>query len=293
MVHLWVEMVQSVVRGVAKGGEDSYNTAHYVSPSLAEGGTMKARTYLTLLAVACLVVGGCTIPSLSINVEPAGSPETEATGIPLEEITPLVVETAAPEATAAEPEAPTATNTLVVPPTGEQTATPEPPAAAPTEGTSDAPTEEPEAPASPIPTAVVDPELVALWEYAMALREEVAEPLEEMVTALDDLGVGSGSADILAICTGVDVVVATIDEVQQGLDQVGAPPVDDPDLQEAYDESNAALNDLDQCFRLLQDACQTKNLGAILEAAEYLESGAVHMENAAEAIDRWEDKVGL
>ncbi len=247
---------------------------------------MNVRAYLTLLAVVCLVMGGCTIPAVSVNVEPAEPPEEEATAPPLEEITPLVAETAAPEA-------PTPTNTLVVPAAGEETATPEPPAATPTEEPSAPPPEATQTPAPPVPTAAVDPELVALWDYAMALREEVAEPLEEMVTTLDQLGLGSGSADILAICTGVDVVVATIDEVQQGLDEVGAPPVADPDLMEAYTELVAALADFEQGFLLLQDACQTKNLGAILEAAEYLESGAVHMENAAEAIDRWEDKVGL
>jgi hypothetical protein len=254
---------------------------------------MNVRTYLTLLGVVCLVMAGCTIPSVSVNVEPAQSPEEEATAPPLEEITPLVVETAAPEAPTAEPEAPTPTNTLVVPPAEEETATPEPPAAAPTEQPSEPPPEETQAPASPIPTAAVDPELVALWEYAMALREEVAEPLEEMVTTLDDLGVGSGAGDLVAVCTGVDVVVATIAEVQQGLDQVGPPPVDDPDLQEAYDELNAALNDLDQGFRLLQDACQTMNLGAALAAKDYLISAAEHVENFTEALDRWEDKVGL
>jgi hypothetical protein len=139
----------------------------------------------------------------------------------------------------------------------------------------------------------VDPELVALWEYAMALRAEVAEPLVEMVTALDELGLGSGTGDIVAICTGVDGVVSTLAEVQQGLDQVGAPPVDDEDLQLAYSELDLALDDLEQGFALLQSACQTMNLGALAEAATYLESGATHMENAGEAIDRWEEKVGL
>jgi hypothetical protein len=253
---------------------------------------MNVRTYLTLLAIVCLVVGGCTIPSVSVNVEPAEPPEEEATTPPLEEITPLVVETPVAEVPTVEPEAPTPTNTLVVAPAGEETATPEPPAAAPTEEPSAPPPEATQAPA-PVPTAAVDPDLVALWDYAMALREEVAEPLEEMVTALDDLGVGSGAGDLVAICTGVDVVVATIAEVQQGLDEVGAPPVDDPDLLEAYNELSLALDDLEQGFMLLQSACETMNLGAAMEAAQYLESGAVHMENAAEAIDRWEDKVGL
>jgi len=254
---------------------------------------MSVRTYLTLLAVACLVLGGCTIPSMTINVKPGETAEAEGTAPPLEEITPLVGETPASGPPTSEPEAPTPTNTLVVPPAAEETPTPEPPAAAPTEEASEPPPEEPQAPASPIPTAVVDPELVALWDYAMALREEVAEPVEEMVTTLDDLGVGSGAGDLLAVCTGVDVVVATIAEVQQGLDQVGPPPVDDPDLLEAYDELNAALDDLDQCFKLVQSACQTMNMGEALKAKDYLISGAEHLENFAEAIDRWEDKVGL
>jgi hypothetical protein len=171
------------------------------------------------------------------------------------------------------PAAPTPTNTLVVP---QASAVPEQPT-----------------PSAPVPTALVDPDLVALWEYVMALREEVAEPLEEMVTTLDDLGIGSGAGNIVAICTGVDVVVSTLAEVQQGLDLLGPPPVDDADLQLAYDELSLALDDLEQGFALLQSACQTMNLGALAEAATYFESGATHMENAAEAMDRWEDRVGL
>ena len=127
----------------------------------------------------------------------------------------------------------------------------------------------------------------------MALEEEVVQPLEEMGTALDELGLGSGQADIFAICTGIDVVVATLAEVQQGLDQVGPPPVDDADLQECYAELIAAMDDLEQGFQLLQTACRTRNLGAVLEAANYLESGAQHMDNAAQAMERWQAKVGL
>jgi hypothetical protein len=273
------------VTGVAKRGQSGYNILRNVSPSSEEGGTMNVRSYLALLAVACLVVGGCTIPSVTINVEPGETAAAEATASVLEQITPLVGETPAAEPPAPGTEAPTPTNTLVVPPASEGTPASEPPGAAPTE--------EPQTPSSPIPTAIVDPELAALWDWAMALDEEVAEPLEEMVEALDELGVGSGQGDIFAICTGVDVVVATLAEVQQGLDEVGPPPVDDPDLQLAYTELSAALNDLDQGFQLLQAACETMNLGAVLEAAEYLESGAAHMENAAAAIERWQNKVGL
>jgi len=231
---------------------------------------MSVRTYLLLVAVACLVIGGCTIPSLTTNVEPGETPAEQATVPPEQEATPPPGETPYAEAPTAMPGEAIPTNTLVVPP----------------------PTEQP-TPSAPIPTALVDPELVALWEYAMTLREEVVEPLEEMVTALDDLGVGSGAGDIVAICAGVDVVVSTMAEVQQGLDQVGSPPVDDADLQLAYAELNLALDDLEQGFVLLQSACQTMNLVALGEAAVYLESGATHMENAGEAIDRWEEKVGL
>jgi hypothetical protein len=254
---------------------------------------MNVRIYLVLFVVACLVVGGCTIPSISVDVGPGETPAGEPTSPPAEEITPLVGETPASEPPATEPEAPTPTNTLVVPPSPEETPAPEPPDATPTEETGGEPSEEPEAPAPPIPTAIVDPELAALWDWAKALEEEVAEPLEEMVTALDDLGVGSGEGDIFAICAGVDVVVGTLGEVQQGLDSVGPPPVDDPDLNEAYDESSAALDDMEQGFQLLQSACQTMNLGKVMEAAQYLESGAQHMDNAAQAMERWQNKVGL
>jgi hypothetical protein len=246
---------------------------------------MNVRTYLVLLAVVCLVIGGCTIPSVSVDIEPGETPGGEVTTPSLEEITPLVGETPASEPPTSEPEAPTPTNTLVVPLTSEETPAPEPPGAAPTE--------EPETPPPPVPTAIVDPELAALWNWLLALEDEVAEPLEEMVETLDDLGLGSGQGDIFAICTGVDVVVATLGEVQQGLDKVGPPPTDDPDLNLAYTESSAALDDMEQGFQLLQSACQTMNLAALLEAADYLESGAQHMENASQAIERWQNKVGL
>jgi hypothetical protein len=247
---------------------------------------MGVRTYLVLFAVACLVVGGCTVPSTTTNVGPAETPAEQATVPPEQEATPPSGETPSAVAPTAMPDQPTPTNTLVVPPASPQ------PGATATEQPSAPPPEQP-TPSAPIPTALVDPELVALWEYAMTLRAEVVEPLDEMVTTLTELGLGSGAGDILAICTGVDVVVSTLAEVQQGLDQVGPPPVDDGDLQLAYAELNLALDDLEQSFVLLQSACQTMNLAAIREAAVYLESGATHMENAAEAIDRWEEKVGL
>jgi hypothetical protein len=246
---------------------------------------MSVRTYLVLLAVTCLVIAGCTIPAVT-TVEPGETPAEQPTVPPEQEATLSPGETPSVEAPTAMPGEPTPTNTLVVPPASplpEGTATEEPGAPPPEQST----------PAVPIPTALVDPELVALWEYTLALRTEVAEPLQEMVTTLDDLGIGSGAGDIVAICTGVGVVVSTLAEVQQGLDEVGAPPADDADLQLAYSQLNLALDDLEQGFVLLQSACQTMNLRALGEASVYLESGATHMENAAEAIDRWEEKVGL
>jgi hypothetical protein len=243
---------------------------------------MSVRTYLVVFAVACLVLGGCTTPAVT-TVEPGETPAGQATVPPEQEATPPPGETPSAEAPTAMPEEPTPTNTLVVPPASpspEATATQEPGAPPPI-------------PSAPVPTALVDPELVALWEYSVALRAEVAEPLDEMVTALDQLGIGSGAGDIVAICTGVDAVVSTLAEVQRGLDQVGQPPVEDEDLQLAYSELNLALDDLEEGFALLQSACQTMNLRALTEAAGYLETGATHMENAGAAIGRWEQKVGL
>ena len=155
---------------------------------------MNARNYLLLLAITCLLIGGCSIPSVTINVDQGETPPNEGTAPPAQEVTPSTQESPAP------------TNTLVVPPASEASPSPEPPGAAPTG--------EPQAPSSPVPTAMVDPELAALWDYIVALEEEVVHPLEEMGETLDDLGLGSGEADIFAICTGVDVVFATLAEVQ-------------------------------------------------------------------------------
>lgn len=238
---------------------------------------VNVRTCLPLVAVASLLIGGCTIPSVSINVQEGGTPAGLATVAQAPEATTPGSETTPAEA----PGEPAPTNTLVVPPASQESPPP-----------IGAPPEQPTA-SAPIVTAVVDPELAALWNYGLALREEVAEPLEEMVTTLDDLAVGSGAGDIAAICTGVEVVLSTLAEVQQGLDQVGPPPADDEDLQLAYSELNLALDDLGEGFALLQSVCQTMNLGALGVAAVYLENGAVHMENAGEAMERWEDKVGL
>ena len=246
---------------------------------------MNARNYLLLLAITCLVIGGCSIPSVTINVDQGETPPNGGTAPPAQEVTPSTQESPAPEPPASVPEEPTPTNTLVVPPASEASPSPEPPGAAPSG--------EPQAPSSPVPTAIVDPELAALWEYVVALEEEVVQPLQEMGETLEDLGLGSGGADILAICTGVDIVLAALAEVQQGLDNVGPPPTDDADLQLAYSELRAAMDDMQEGFSLLQSACQTKNLGAVLQAAEYLESGGQHMDNAAQAIERWQTTVGL
>ena len=246
---------------------------------------MNARNYLLLLAITCLVIGGCSIPCVTINVDQGDTPTDEATAPPVQEVTPSTQGSPAPEPPAPVPGEPTPTNTLVVPPAPDASPSPEPPGAAPTG--------EPQEPPAPVPTAMVDPELAALWEYVVALEEEVVQPLQEMGETLEDLGLGSGGADIFAICTGVDVVLAALGEVQQGLNNVGSPPTDDADLQLAYSELRAAMDDMQEGFSLLQSACQTKNLGAVLQAAEYLESGAQHMDNAAQAIERWQATAGL
>ena len=246
---------------------------------------MKPRTYVLLLAIVALVMGGCTIPSLTINVDQEESPEEQATIADPEELAPSVGETPNHEPSPETSDPATPTNTLVVPPASDGSPTPEIPGAAPAEGS--------ETPASPVPSAVVDPELAALWDYALSLQEEVVEPVEEMAETLEDLGVGSGQGDIFAICTGVDVVLASLAEVGQGLDEVGPPPVDDPDLQQGYAELSAGVDDLQEGFTLLQSACETKNLGAVVQAGEYMQSSAQHMENAAQAIERWKTSVGL
>ncbi len=246
---------------------------------------MSVRIYLVLFAIACLVIAGCTTPGVTVNVDQGQTPPEEATAPPVQEVTEPSPSSTETQPTATLPGEPIPTNTLVVPPQAQESPTPEPPGAAPSE--------EPPGASSPIPTALVDPELVALWNYAVALQEEVVQPLEEMGTTLDELGLGSGQGDILAICTGIDVVVSSLADVQQGLDEVGPPPVDDADLQECYAELMAAADDFQQGFQLLQSACQTKNLGAAVQAGDYLESGAQHMDSAAQAMERWQATVGL
>lgn len=125
------------------------------------------------------------------------------------------------------------------------------------------------------------------------MQEKLIQPLEEMATTLEDLGIGSGEADIVAICTGVDVVLATLGEVQQGLEEQGPPPTDDPDLQECWVELNAALDDFEQGLLILDDVCETFRGGQLPEALTYLETAAQHMENAAAAFERWESKMGF
>jgi len=238
---------------------------------------MKKGSYVLLLALICLVLGGCTMPGATTIVEPQDTPVAEATS--------LLAETPAPVPPTPTLGPPTPTNTLVVPPAPEETPVSEP--------TSAPPTEEAEPPASPVPTANVDPELLELWEYGQGLQEKLIQPLEEMATTLEDLGIGSGEADIVAICTGVDVVLATLAEVQQGLEEQGPPPTDDPDLQECWVELNDALDDFEQGLLILDDVCETFRVGQLPEALTYLETAAQHMENAAAAFERWESKMGF
>ena len=238
---------------------------------------MKKRSYVLLLALICLVLGGCTMPGATTIVEPHDTPPSEATATPVESPAPVP-----PTPTLG---LPTPTNTLVVPPAPEETPVSEP--------TSAPPTEEAEPPASPVPTANVDPELLELWEYGQGLQEKLIQPVEEMATTLEDLGIGSGEPDIVAICTGVDVVLAALAEVQQGLEEQGPPPTDDPDLQECWVELNAALDDFEQGLLILDDVRETFRVGQLPEALTYLETAAQHMENAAAAFERWESKMGF
>ena len=152
---------------------------------------MNARNYLLLLAITCLVIGGCSIPSVTINVDQGETPPDEATAPPAQEVTPSTQGSPAPEPPASAAGEPTPTNTLVVPPASDASASPEAPGAAPTG--------EPQEPPAPVPTAIVDPELAALWDYVVALEEEVVQPLEEMGETLEDLGLGSGGADISSL----------------------------------------------------------------------------------------------
>ena len=110
---------------------------------------MNARNYLLLLAITCLVIGGCSIPSVTINVDQGETPPDEATAPPAQEVTPFTQESPAPE-----------------PPAPDASPSPEPPGAAPTG--------EPQEPPVPVPTAMVDPELAALWDYIVALEEELS-----------------------------------------------------------------------------------------------------------------------
>lgn len=245
---------------------------------------MKNRTHPVLLVMICLALAGCAMPGVTVIVEPQDTLVAEATSV--SEETPAPV----PPTPTLGP--PTPTNTLVIPPTPGETPVSEATSAPPAEEP-EAPGEEPGPPASPVPTAQVAPELVELWEYGQGLQEELIEPLEEMATTLEDLGIGSGEADIVAICTGVDVVLATLAEVQQGLEEQGPPPTDDPDLQECWVELNAALDDFEQGLLILDDVCETFRVGQLPEALTYLETAAQHMENAAAAFERWESKMGF
>ena len=121
---------------------------------------MKTRTYLVLLVLICLTLGGCTMPGATSTVEPHDTPSPEATA--------TSVESSAPVPPTPTPGSPTPTNTLVVPPAPEETPV--------SEATSAPPTEEAEPPASPVPTAKVDPELLELWEYGQGLQEKLIQP---------------------------------------------------------------------------------------------------------------------
>lgn len=244
---------------------------------------MKKHTHLLLIALVCFVLAGCTLPGVTIVVEPRETPVQGETPSSLESPVPLP-----PTPTLG---APTPTNTLVIPPTAGETPLAEP--ASPSPAGEPSQPGEPEPATSPIPTTEVASELVELGEYGQNLQEELIEPLEEMATTLEELGIGSGEADVVAICAGVEVVVATLAEVQQGLEEVGAPPTEDTDLQECWVELNAAVDDLEQGTLILGDICETFRVGQLPQVVAYLESGAQHMENAAAAFERWEAKMGF
>ena len=45
---------------------------------------MRVRIYLLMFAIACLVIGGCTMPSVTINVDQGQTPPDEVTQPTLE-----------------------------------------------------------------------------------------------------------------------------------------------------------------------------------------------------------------
>jgi hypothetical protein len=224
---------------------------------------MKKAACILLISLICLVIAGCRVPEAPTEAEP--------TSTPTETVEPAPVGTPTPVPPTPTPGPPTPTNTLVVPPSPADTP----------------------APPTPIPTAEVAPELLALMEWVQAAEEEFLQPLEEMAITLEQLFPEGEVPDINTTCTGVQVVLDTLVEAQQGLDTVGPPPVDDPDLQEGWAELNVAVDDFEQGLQYVDAWCETGNLANLLQAAAPLESGAQHMENAAVAFERWETRTGL
>jgi hypothetical protein len=236
---------------------------------------MKKGVPVLLVFLICLVVAGCG--------ERAAPPEVAPTDTAVEaaEATPVPTEaTAAPPTPTRQPPPPT--YTLVIPvtpadaPVTEPTGAPAAPAA--------------ETPIPPTPTTHVAPELVELVEWAEGLEEELLQPIEEMSTTLEELIPDSGVPDIRTFCTGVEVVLASLAEAQTGLEQLGPPPTEGPDLLECWAELSAAVDDFEQCFLLLDGACETLNLADLPTAGVYCESGAQNLENAAEAFERWRSR---
>lgn len=247
---------------------------------------MKKAVYILFVLLICLVVAGCGARAAPPEVAPTDTPvEAPApTAVPAE---PTPESTAVPPEPTAEsptptPEPPTPTNTLVVPQTPTHT-----PLSEPTSAPTPPPAE------TPIPTAEVAPEWVELAEWAQGVEDEVLQPVEEMATTLDELIPDSGVPDIRTFCTGVEVVLDTLRDVQQGLDEVGPPPTDDPDLQECWAEFNLGVDDLQQGLQLIDSSCETFNVADLQAGLAYLESGAQHMENAGEAFERWENRMGF
>jgi len=76
-------------------------------------------------------------------------------------------------------------------------------------------------------------------------------------------------------------------------DKLGLHPIEDLDRQECWIELNAALDDFEQGLLILGDICETFRVGQLPEALTYLETAAQHMENAAAALERCENKTGF
>lgn len=222
---------------------------------------MRKTLCILLISLICVVIAGCGVP--------IGPTEAEPTATPTEAVEPLPADTPTPIPPTPAPPPPT--NTLVVPP---------------------APTHTP-VPPTPIPTAEVAPELVQLTEWAQDLQEEVLQPLEQMAAALEELLPVGEVPDITTACTGIQVVLDTLVEAQEGVDSLGPPPTDDPDLQECWNEFNAAVDDLQQGLQFVDAWCETGNPASLIQAWAPLQSGTQHLENAAAALERWQTRMGL